>query len=381
VHIVWQDNRDGNYEIYYKRSTDGGVNWEADTRLTNDPAVSSSPSVTVSGSVVHVVFYDIRDGNNETYYKRSTDGGVNWGADTRLTNDPASNYFPSLAVSGSTVHIILLDYRDGSNGEIYYKRSTDGGVNWGADTRLTNDPAVSNIPSVSVSGQIVHVVWEDRRIDGIGDIYYKRSTDGGVTWGTDIQLTNNPNRSSLPSVLVSGSVVHVVWGDNRDGSNGEVYYKRSTDGGVNWGTDTRLTDDPEFSIYPSVSVSGSVVHVVWADRRDGHYEIYYKRNPTGNVVGITNINLEIPNQFSLSQNYPNPFNPNTKIEFRISKLGFASLVVFDVLGREVETLVKEELKPGTYEVNWDASNYSSGVYYYTLQTGEFFQTRKMILIK
>ena len=76
--------------------------------------------------------------------------------------------------------------------------------------------------------------------------------------------------------------MHVVWYDNRDGNN-EIYYKRSTDAGINWGADTRLTNNTAYSEYPSVAVSGSVVHVVWNDYRDGNSEIYYKRNPTGNL--------------------------------------------------------------------------------------------------
>ena len=81
-------------------------------------------------------------GTDEIYYKRSTDAGVNWGTDTRLTNNTADSWYPSVAVSGSVVHVVWDDNRDG-NSEIYYKRSTDAGVNWGADTRLTNNTAYS----------------------------------------------------------------------------------------------------------------------------------------------------------------------------------------------------------------------------------------------
>ncbi len=380
VHVVWMDRRDGNYEIYYKRSTDEGVSWGADTRLTNDPAISGGPSVSVSGQVVYVVWYDSRDGGNEIYYKRSTDGGVSWGADTRLTNDPANSLWPSVSVSGQVVHVVWMDTRNGSNNyEIYYKRSTDGGNNWEADTRLTNDPVHSVYPSVSVSGQVVHVVWNDLR-DGNYEIYYKRSTDGGVNWGADTRLTNAPDYSQNPSVSVSGQVVHVLWNDLRDG-NSEIYYKRSTDGGINWEADTRLTNDPAYSSGCIVSVSGVVVHVVWYDQRNGNYEIYYKRNPTGNVVGIININSEVPNQYSLSQNYPNPFNPTTKIQFALPKSSFAKIVIYDALGRELETLVNEQLNAGTYEADWSAVKFSSGVYYYKLSAGSFVETRKMILLK
>ena len=88
--------------------------------------------------------------------------------------------------------------------------------------------------------------------------------------------------------------MHVVWSGSRDGGNAEIYYKRSTDGGSSWEAGKRLTDNSAVS-KASVSVSGSVVHVVWSDERDGNYEIYYKRDLTGNVTAIKNMDVENPN--------------------------------------------------------------------------------------
>ena len=97
-------------------------------------------------------------------------------------------------------------------------------------------------------------------------------------------------------------------------------------------------------------------------------------------VGISS-NNEIANSYSLSQNFPNPFNPVTNMEFGISKMGFVSLKIFDVLGKEVATLVNENLQPGTYKYNFDASNLSSGIYFYRIKAGDFVQTRSMMLLK
>jgi len=382
VHVVWEDDRDGNYEIYYKRSTDGGISWEADTRLTNNSAYSLNPSGAVSGSDVYVVWSEDRDGNNEIYFKRSTNDGVSWEADTRLTNNSADSYYSSVSVSGSVVLVLWNDNRD-ANYEIYCKRSTDGGISWGTDTRLTDNSAFSRYPSVSVSGSVAHVVWEDFR-DANFDTYYKRSTDGGISWGTDKRLTIDSADSYHPTVSVSGSSadggVHVVWQDNRDG-NSEIYYKRSTDAGISWESDIRLTNDFSTSVKVSLSISGQVVHVVWQDNRDGNYEIYYKRNPTGNVTGIENISLEFPEKFMLEQNYPNPFNPSTTIHFSVPTSEFVTLKVFDVLGNEVATLVNEEQPAGNYEIEFSPAGLSSGIYFYKLHAGSFVETKKMILIR
>lgn len=97
--------------------------------------------------------------------------------------------------------------------------------------------------------------------------------------------------------------------------------------------------------------------------------------------GINPMSNHIPEKFSLNQNYPNPFNPSSKIEFQISKLSEVKLTVFDVSGREVNVLVNEQLNPGIYKVEWDGTNYSSGVYYYKLTAGDFTETKKMVLLK
>ncbi len=111
----------------------------------------------------------------------------------------------------------------------------------------------------------------------------------------------------------------------------------------------------------------------------------WKRN-LFEIIGLRNISNEIPNQFSLSQNYPNPFNPSTKIIFAIpsnvkSQTSNVKLIIFDLLGREVATIVNHQLQPGTYEVEWDASIYTSGVYFYRLSSDEFTESKKMLLIK
>ena len=89
----------------------------------------------------------------------------------------------------------------------------------------------------------------------------------------------------------------------------------------------------------------------------------------------------LPNQFSLYQNFPNPFNPTTNIGFRIAEFGFVSLRVYDILGREVATLVNEEKHAGIYEVTFDGSDLSSGIYFYKMQAGNYTSVKKMILMK
>jgi hypothetical protein len=100
-------------------------------------------------------------------------------------------------------------------------------------------------------------------------------------------------------------------------------------------------------------------------------------------IPVTSVSEELNyiNSYSLSNNYPNPFNPMTSIQYVIGSRQFVSLKVYDVLGTEIETLVNEEKTAGSYAINWNAENLPSGVYFYSLQAGDFIQTKKMILLK
>jgi hypothetical protein len=89
----------------------------------------------------------------------------------------------------------------------------------------------------------------------------------------------------------------------------------------------------------------------------------------------------LPSEYSLSQNYPNPFNPTTKIRYEIPEGSFITIKVYDVLGREIETLLNEEKPVGSYEVEFNAAKLSSGIYFYRLHANDFTQIRKMILLK
>jgi len=111
-----------------------------------------------------------------------------------------------------------------------------------------------------------------------------------------------------------------------------------------------------------------------------HVKQIYNEN-FQSVLSVKNISDEVPDGFILDQNYPNPFNPVTNLEFGISKLGFVSLKIYDILGKEIATLVNENLNPGTYKYTFDASDLTSGIYFYRLQVGKFSETRRMILLK
>lgn len=432
INVVWTDLRDGHAQIYHKRSTDAGISWGNDNRLSNGPSESFDPSIAIDGQNLHVVWDDWRnqaqifykrssDGGlswsqeipitdsahvqypsisvsgqfvhvavsalTEIYYVRSTDGGQSWNNKVKLTLDTnIVNRGPiSIAASGSNVHTVWRDDRNGNgNGEIYYKRSSDNGASWGPDIRLTVDSLMSQFPTLAVNGSTIHVVWEDFRDDVLGgwEIYYKRSLDGGTTWEPDRRFTENGSGSSDPTIAVSDSNVYLIWNDGEMGPG--LHYNFSTDNGTSWNNHNLITENA-MPFFPSIAVSGSTVHVVWFDIRfiglGVPEEIYYKHNPTGSITEVNSPVDLLPNTFALFQNYPNPFNPSTKISWQSPVGNWQTLKIYDVLGKEIATLI-DELKPaGRYEIDFDASALSSGVYLYRLTAGSFTETKKFILVK
>lgn len=133
------------------------------------------------------------------------------------------------------------------------------------------------------------------------------------------------------------------------------------------GIDVSVKDIIDGSLLNASVKSGS--ELIISDSRINKIRI------SGNYAG------EIPITYSMDQNYPNPFNPSTVIQFALPVEGHVNLAVFNILGERVTTLKNEVLKPGYYTVNFDATSFASGVYFYTIHAGEFIQTKKMILVK
>lgn len=176
------------------------------------------------------------------------------------------------------------------------------------------------------------------------DIWACYSDNGGATWSAPFKFTNTANVDEIyPTISKTGNTT----------TNVAVTYSLSECPGAT-----------------SFSNNTTPICPVWQ---------IYKRY---NIIGVKPISSEVPRDFVLHQNYPNPFNPTTKIRFELPVRQNVTLKVFDVLGREVSTLVNNEnLQAGTMEVDVNGTSWTSGVYFYTLKAGDFAETRKMILVK
>jgi photosystem II stability/assembly factor-like uncharacterized protein len=193
-----------------------------------------------------------------------------------------------------------------------------------------------------------------------------RTTDGGQTW------------QDLNSVPGSGNILGI------DGNGNDFWFIRGSQiyMSTNCGDDWSLCYTASDTLYDINFALVNGCPEGWAVGRNG----IIIRMSSDSLIGIGNHNISTPSEYKLFQNYPNPFNPVTKIKFDLPSAGQGhafdlQLIVYDVLGREIAVLLNKKLSSGTYDIEWDGSNYPSGVYFYTLKCSDFTASKKMLLIK
>jgi hypothetical protein len=284
---------------------------------------------------------------------RSTDNGTNW------THYLAGDSVEALAVHQGGHILSGLRNPDG------LFLSTDKGITW---TVVDTEAHAFNTISVSPFNNDIYAITGELITDNlIGDVIV-RSTNAGMTWNTTYSFAT----SSFGMAI--NSLGHIFVGRY-------IGTWESTDNGANW------------VVHNSGINTANGILLTYCINRGGYIlagqeggSIY---RSVGSTIGIRKLSTDVPKEFKLFQNNPNPFNPTTKIKFVIAQSplyergagGFIILKIYDILGREVATLVSEKLKAGVYEVEWDASQNPSGIYFYRFTSGTFNETKKMILIK
>ena len=268
----------------------------------------------------------------------STNNGINW-VQIGLNN----KFVGSIITDGSNIFAGTDSYG------VY--NSTNNGANW-IQTTL-NDKSVYSLAIIGnriFAGTSVYGVYV--------------STNNGVIWSQTAL-----NNQDVWALSISGN--NLFAGTL---NNGGVFL--STNFGMNW-----IQKNQGFSTVPSVPSLFVYNNYIFAGTQG--YNVW--RRLISDILSINKISTAVPDGYNLYQNYPNPFNPVTKIKFDIqktvvsSKYSVVTLKVFDILGKEIQTLVNEKLEPGTYEVTFVGRNLPSGNYFYKLTAGEYIKTNKMIL--
>jgi hypothetical protein len=236
------------------------------------------PSVTTdSTNCIHVVWSDGFARCRNIFYKCSTDDGETWTTLKQLTwNLCAANITSIAADIDNRIHVVWSDYRL-EDFEIFYKYSSDIGITWSALRRLTWNSGDSKRPSIAVdSEKVIHVVWCDDT-PGNPEIFYKHSDNGGVSWSGIKRLSWNAGYSCFPKITtnITDNRIHVVWSDNSTGKF-EVFYKFSCDGGDTWSRLKRFTWNLIGCYGPSVAIdSVGGINLVCSGDSGGNLEIYY----------------------------------------------------------------------------------------------------------
>jgi len=332
-------------DTYVYRSTNTGANWAQVFFQTggfiNAVTKLNSGNLFMEGDPV---------GSRWSLWK-STNSGANW--------DSTGMYLPqsgSEAGWNNAVYTSFYGVWFGTNNyRIYY--SSNSGTSWSA--QLT--------PSEQNSYAIWFSFLSSPAGEGLsGGATMLRASNWGSSWNANPSIGTGNFGGIAGAVPPIDNIADLIWYVRSDN---KIYFTSSN--ASNWVVQYTAPSGIYRYIWGGSFGNGSL----WAVRNNGGISFHPP------IAGIEPISNEIPEHFSLSQNFPNPFNPKTIINFQLPMFNYVSLKVYDILGREAATLVNQQLKAGTYEADWDAVNYPSGVYYYKLTAGEYSETKKMILLK
>ncbi len=363
-------------------TTNGGTNW----------VITASPNATLAlyniwGSDATTAL--VTGSASTTYVYKTTNAGANW---TQVFSQAGGFIDAIVEINPSGPQFVMIGDPVGGRWSVWY--SSNGGSAW--DSAGLYIPQAGSEAGYNNSAFKIEEYfwfgtnntrvyrghngqnWISQPTPGQANslaIQFVDSLLGFVGGSTGLLYTSNGGNiwSDLPGIPGSGSINGIVFGD----MIGELFITRgtsiyrTTSFGVNW-----LAPYTQTGTYNHMQMARTQDnHNIWAVRSNGGISKYTY------PIGIKPISSEVPNSYTLYQNYPNPFNPETKIKFDVPKSGDVKLIIYDMLGREVSALVNERLNPGTYEVEWNANNYTSGVYYYKITSGDYTDSKKMVLVK
>ncbi len=398
--LTWQDYRSNNgfADIYAQRvNSSGAMIWTANgVNICNQAAAQRGPKLVSDGSGgAFITWFDNRAGNYDIYTQLIGSGGaVQWTTNGVATCTMATDQLkPDVCSDGAGGAIITwYDYRSTNNFDIYAQRIGAGGaIVWVVDgVVMNNNVAYDQIDPMIVSDDLGGAIisWTDYRTGTTADIYAQRvNSTGAVQWtATGVIICTSANDQIRSQLVSDGNHgAYITWEDHRNTGNSDIYAQRiAQNAAINWAaTGFAICTAENDQLNPMIVSNGNLgAIVVWQDYRSGNnFDIYETGFNTSGLIAIENSGTIFPHEFTLSQNYPNPFNPSTVINYQLPTSSNVKISIYDALGREVNILVNQSQNAGNHNVEWNAVNYTSGVYFYRLEAGSFVSNKKMILIK
>jgi hypothetical protein len=255
---------------------------------------------------------------------------------------------------------------------IHLARSTNFGLNWTSGPSADNvfDGGVDFLDNNNLYG------WTGGgQISAPVSGWVHRTTDGGATWSTRLNVFPYPIRA----VKFFDPMLGFAAGGNLYQEAGGIY--STTNGGLNWNLDVNTSAEMFSMDSKTISADSVDIWCVGSTGGGTGYTGKLYKTRANIVTGIAGNGNNIPEKFELEQNYPNPFNPKTIITYVLPVKNYLKLSVFDITGKQIAELVNMLQSSGKYEVEFDGSGLSSGVYFYKLDAGNFTSTKRMVLIK
>lgn len=288
VYLAWQAGEPGDWDIFFSKSTDGGATWSAAVNVSNNVGVSVNPAMVVNAGTIHIAWLDGAPGNNEIFFSKSTDGGVTWSPAVNVSNNTAQSGNPAIALDAGTICLAWHDETPGFP-DIFFSKSTDGGATWSTAVNVSESSGGSYTPAIAVDAGTIHLVWMDDT-PGLADIFYSNSTDGGTTWSAPVNASNTEGSSEYPDIAIDAGTIHLTWHDWTSG-NYDVLYSKSTDGGATWSAAENVSNNVGDSQNPTIAARSGTVYLAWDDWTPGASEIFYSKNvaslpPAGGFNGV-----------------------------------------------------------------------------------------------
>lgn len=210
-----------------------GQSFENVITLSDRNHGAACQGIKTSGNNIYVAWSDGED----MVFRRSTDGGNNFGSITVLSTSPGStSACPMIALTGDNIFIVWNEANENGNFEVYFSKSSNAGANFSPVKNLSHNSGDSSFPNIASAGMRVYVVWDDDTLPGDFMAFFTRSPDSGTSFGPVKNLVKPPINEALNArVAVSGHTVYVIWTGNAGGLN-QVYMRISNDGGNNFGS-------------------------------------------------------------------------------------------------------------------------------------------------
>lgn len=291
VLVAWEDYRRGDADIAYRRSTDGGTTFAALEFLVRAAADETRPVLGLSGGVALAVWEDTRRGNKDLGFRRSTDGGLNWDTFAFLVRSPFDDAQPDLAHDGDLALLSWVDHRHGGQ-DIAYRRSTDAGFSWAGLIFVVRAATLESDPTLALdtSTNTAMVGWVDTRT-GNQELAVRRSGDGGASFAGLTFLVRASSDDSEPVLRVSGDDAVLSWVDRRSG-NRNISYRHSSDGGVSWAGTARLVAASTDEFSPACDLLDGLAVCGWQDTRTGVALPMARDSLTGGASWLTLMPLD-----------------------------------------------------------------------------------------